>query len=130
MYIAVCHICHNYVCCILQWSTIVISILDVYYQYVVVVIPKLDCNALWFSLLYLVYIGVCCVFITMLDVNVSVLWFSRLCWLYNIVPYGCHGHVGCTLQCAAVIFTVYYIGRMVHLGVDVITLLDVYCVVP
>ena len=84
----------------------------------------------WFSLLCLVYIGVCCVFITMLDVNVSVLWFSRLCWLYDIVPYGCHGHVGCTLQCAAVIFTVYYIGCMVHSGVDVITLLDVYCVVP
>ena len=41
----------------------------------------------------------------MYSVYCSVLWLSRLCWLYNRVCYGCHGHVGCILQCAAVVFT-------------------------
>ena len=49
LYIAVCHVCHNYICT-LQCSKVVMTILDVY------------CTVLCLSLLCWMYIVVCCGF--------------------------------------------------------------------
>ena len=70
IYIVMWHKCQNYVCCILQSNTVVITVLDEY------------CSMLWSSLLCWMYIAQCCggdynvgyilqcavLFITILDV--------------------------------------------------------------
>ena len=48
---------------------------------------------------------------TLLDVYCSLLLWSLLCYMYNVVWFSCHYYVGCILHC----------------GMVIITMLDVHC---